>query len=238
MSLSVCYFSFNLFMSSEFLTSFSCNLQQVLAGNGGVVQIVAGGSFAAALTASGRVVVWGQLRGLHGAAPAESQGVDSPCGMGGQQQGSAIQQEEGELGRGERASMRIRGQRGGWVVGEVVNQPPATALAAGFGHLLFTDGGRVWSLGGRPPVAGPDPHAAAGALWREPQQVLDLSAVGVASVAAGGFASAAVGGDGRLYMWGSLLTKEVRVGMGVGGGVSVRECVYNGWRPYIRPQCV
>lgn len=38
-------------------------LAQVLADNGGAVKVVAGGSFCAALTKSGRVVLWGQPRG-------------------------------------------------------------------------------------------------------------------------------------------------------------------------------
>ena len=41
-------------------------------------------------------------------------------------------------------------------------------------------------------------------------QVLRLEDESVASVSAGGFASAAVTGAGRLYMWGTLLQKEVR----------------------------
>jgi hypothetical protein len=41
-------------------------------------------------------------------------------------------------------------------------------------------------------------------------QVLKLDDETVSSVSAGGFASAAVTGAGRLYMWGTLLQKEVR----------------------------
>ena len=45
-----------------------------------------------------------------------------------------------------------------------------------------------------------------------PVQVLSLEDECVAQVAAGGFASAAVSGSGRLSMWGTLLEQKVGVG--------------------------
>jgi hypothetical protein len=58
-------------------------LAQVLADNGGAVKVAAGGAFCVALTASGRVVLWGQARGNEAApgvqpAAAAAAAIASP----------------------------------------------------------------------------------------------------------------------------------------------------------------
>ncbi len=49
---------------------------------------------------------------------------------------------------------------------------------------------------------------AAGLRWLEPRRVLHRPDDGLASLAAGSFSSAAVTGDGELYLWGTVLSED------------------------------
>ena len=50
--------------------------------------------------------------------------------------------------------------------------------------------------------------AQAGTEWGIPQPVADLPSGGIASIAAGARASAAVTADGQLWMWGRLMAAD------------------------------
>ncbi|GAB4823610.1 hypothetical protein N2152v2_010656 [Parachlorella kessleri] len=178
-------------------------VSQVIRDQGGAVRVVAGGSFCACLTASGRIVLWGQPRAgssSGGSGFTGSGGSGSPVGAAGG--GGESQEETLEL-----PNMRARKQ-GGLIVAEFVDLPPMVDLAAGYSHMLMTDGSRVWSLGRHGPAGSPGTVVGDAEHWLQPREVLKLEDESVASVSAGGFASAAVTGAGRVYMWGTLLQKE------------------------------
>jgi alpha-tubulin suppressor-like RCC1 family protein len=140
---------------------------------GGAVQVAAGATFCAALTASGQVVLWGP--GADGAGLHEM--IGSPDGG---------------------PSVAIRSEQDACIV-EFLGLPALTSLAAGVGHLVMTNGRSVW--------AAEVPAGGLAAPWQPPRLVLDLgNDDGVASVQAGGFASAAVSGSGRLWLWGTVLS--------------------------------
>ncbi|KAL6755968.1 regulator of chromosome condensation 1/beta-lactamase-inhibitor protein II [Haematococcus lacustris] len=176
-------------------------LAQAIGDAGGAIKAVAGGTFCAVLTANGKVLLWGKLPGP--------------------EVGSAdvLQVAEG-------LAMTLGARL---VVGEVPGLPPIRHLVAGQQHLLLSDGERVWSIGRGLDAAGQEaslapwslPQAvwsggpggrAAGAglasLSASPAEVLSCAAEGVSSLAAGAHSSAAVTGDGRLWMWGRLLDQE------------------------------
>ena len=49
---------------------------------------------------------------------------------------------------------------------------------------------------------------AAGLRWLEPRRVLHRPDDGLSSLAAGSFSSAAITGDGELYLWGTVLSED------------------------------
>jgi hypothetical protein len=61
--------------------------------------------------------------------------------------------------------------QGGLLVAEFVDLPPMVDLAAGYSHLLMTDGSRVWSLGRHGPAANPATTAADTEPWLQPREV-------------------------------------------------------------------
>ena len=84
--------------------------------------------------------------------------------------------------------------------------PPLRHVAAGHGHALLSDGVRVWAMGRWLSAEG----RRVGVGWGRVQLVLDLDdAGGVASLAAGTHASAAVSNSGDMYFWGKLM-QQVR----------------------------
>jgi hypothetical protein len=101
-------------------------------------------------------------------------------------------------------NMRIQKQ-GGVLVAEVTGLPPMKDVAAGFTHIAFTDGTSVWTVGRQGLEAA---SGAAGLRWLEPRRVLHRPDDGLASLAAGSFASAAITGDGELYLWGTVLSED------------------------------
>ncbi|KAF8058300.1 HERC2 [Scenedesmus sp. PABB004] len=134
-----------------------------LAADGGAVAVAAGGTFAAARTAAGSVLVWGRL-GPATPAAAPFARVALPRGVA------------------------VRG------------------MAAGQQHLLMTDGARVWAVGRWLDAAGDEAGAACASA---PCELLALpGGAGVARVAAGAHASAAVTDDGGLWLWGRLLDEQ------------------------------
>ncbi|PRW33122.1 E3 ISG15-- ligase HERC5 [Chlorella sorokiniana] len=214
-------------------------LAQVLKDNGGAVKVTAGGSFCAALTNSGRVVLWGQPRGSEGmsappaAALANAAAPQPGSGSGRRRRGfyplprpgaavaggvagtadaaGAAAGAAGAAGSsGEKTvseeiqNMRIQKQ-GGVLVAEVTGLPPMKDVAAGFTHIAFTDGTSVWTVGRQGLEAA---SGAAGLRWLEPRRVLHRPDDGLASLAAGSFASAAITGDGELYLWGTVLSED------------------------------
>jgi hypothetical protein len=176
---------------------------------GGATSVAAGSGFAAALTASGRVVVWGPRSG-----------ADGPLGLVGAVGYVHLS------GNGPDAP-RVRAFFGSEsVVYECLGLPRLTALSAGSSHVLMSDGGRVWQLGG---AGGLDLNASESApaqkadgrglaSWGAPRLVLDLSSEGVACLAAGPAASAVVTLGGRLFVWGSVA---------VSGSGSSRLCLFS-----------
>jgi hypothetical protein len=202
---------------------------QILKDNGGAIKVTAGGAFCAALTQSGRVVVWGQPRGGGSSSSGKAgQAASDPFHQ--QQQHQAQQQEGAASGaapvereeEGSVPNLRILRQAG-VLVAEVVDLPPMTDVAAGFSHISFTDGGSVWTIGRQAPppsavaaaAAGGSAAAAAAAAaaapdlgWLQPRRVLHRPDEGVASLAAGSFAAAAITGAGELFLWGSLLSED------------------------------
>ncbi len=152
------------------------SLEAKLADCGGAVQVAAGGTFALALTATGRVVVWGRLPG---------QEVPDP---------SLVETMDPDL---------TTAARGGRTAAAVVEGlPPIRHIAAGMSHALLSDGERVWAIGKQLGGSGLE---AGSATWSKPEEMLHLAAEGVQSISCGAHSSAAVSGDGQLYMWGRLL---------------------------------
>ena len=171
-------------------------LAAVLAQYGGATRVAAGGSFCAALCASGTVVVWGAVQG-----PAKAPLAASPESV-------------------ELPHLNVFRQ-GHLLVAVVADLPPMVEVAAGVGHVLFSDGERVWGLGRSAGACAPGADAASSggsaapddAAWLTPRELLRLPDARITALRAGGFASAAVSDDGRLYLWGRLLPKEAAVGL-------------------------
>ena len=150
---------------------------QVLKDNGGALKVTAGGSFCAALTKSGRVVLWGQPRGAEAmsAQPAAvlASKAAQPGGSGRRRRGfypaprpgaAAGAASSGGAAAGTAAAAGAAGssgdktvseeiqnmriqKQGGVLVAEITGLPPMKDVAAGFTHVSFTDGTSVWSVG-------------------------------------------------------------------------------------------
>ena len=88
------------------------------------------------------------------------------------------------------------------VVGVIEGLPPIRHIAAGHSHALLSDGERVWGIGKMLDSAGKELGSAP---WTRPLELLHLPAEGIQSISCGVHSSAAVSGDGQLYMWGRLL---------------------------------
>jgi hypothetical protein len=162
-------------------------LSAALADAGGAVAITAGGTFAAALTAAGRVIVWGKLAGGLPAAP----------GLTAAAAGSS------SAGDADAAGMFAE-----------VGLPDGVricSIAAGQQHLLLSDGQHVWVVGR---WVDADGEQAGVAHWRHPQLMLSLTgSESVTRVTAGLHSSAVVTSDGRLWLWGRLLDKQHGAGI-------------------------
>ncbi|KAL4418903.1 hypothetical protein ABPG77_004056 [Micractinium sp. CCAP 211/92] len=212
-------------------------LAEVLKDNGGAIKVAAGGAFCTALTRSGRVVIWGQPMGGDGSAdvPAASlagvaaatppDAAPHPQRTHGRRRrrgglpavraaprppGStlAAAQQPGAAGAEQHEVPNLRIQKqGGLLVAEVLDLPPMIDLVSGFSHVAFTDGASVWCIG-RHAAAGATPSAPA-LHWLQPRRVMHRPDDGVASLAAGSFASAAITGSGDLHLWGTLLSQDV-----------------------------
>ncbi|EFJ52699.1 hypothetical protein VOLCADRAFT_85945 [Volvox carteri f. nagariensis] len=185
----------------------SGSLAAVLEDSGGARRVVSGGSFCAALTASGRVVVWGKVPGgeteggsSNSAEAGSSSTVDSGSGSsssGGSSRGCS-------LGLTERGVDIVQGGR--VVVGVIPDLPPILHIAAGLQHLLLSDGHRVWMVGRTLDASG---AVASTASWRRPNLVLTLP-VGdaVRQLVAGMHSSAVVSELGEVWIWGRLLDRH------------------------------
>lgn len=90
------------------------------------------------------------------------------------------------------------------VVKEVLGLPPIKSIAAGQQHGLLTDGRHVWTIGRWLLASGEE---AGFARWESPELVLNRGPDKdeITRVGAGPLASAAVTGDGDLYLWGRVL---------------------------------
>jgi hypothetical protein len=75
-------------------------------------------------------------------------------------------------------------------------------IAAGQQHLLMSDGERVWAVGRWLDDSGVEAGAAP---VESPQQLLAVPGSGIVRLSAGLHSSAAVDGDGQLWMWGRVL---------------------------------
>lgn len=113
------------------------------------------------------------------------------------------------------------------MVAEVAGLPPIKSIAAGQHHALLTDGERVWCIGSWLTAAGGEAGCAS---WEQPAEVLHVPDEGVVKVVAGYHASAAITGDGRVYMWGRLVDdNSADAGMGKVEQGSVLNPVDWGW---------
>ncbi len=72
--------------------------------------------------------------------------------------------------------------QGGLLVAEFIDLPPMIDLAAGYSHLLMTDGSRVWSLGRHGPAAHPATTAAESEPWLQPREVRLRAGLGLVGV--------------------------------------------------------
>jgi alpha-tubulin suppressor-like RCC1 family protein len=165
-------------------------LSAALEAAGGPVAVAAGGTFAAALTASGRVLVWGKLAGGSPSAPGLTAAAAAAA-----------------------ASSGDEGDPAGMMFADVClpDGVRVSSIAAGQQHLLLSDGQHVWVLGR---WVDADGEQVGVAHWRHPQLVLSLTgSEGVTRVTAGLHSSAVVTSDGRLWMWGRLVDKQHGVGV-------------------------
>lgn len=156
-------------------------ISEALAARGGAVAVAAGSTFTAALTASGRVLVWGQL-------VSHSSGSSTSRRRQQQQEPPASADADGV-------------PRSSWC--EVVLPPGVHVqhIAAGQQHLLLASGGRVWAVGRWLDAHGQEVGAAG---CEAPVEVLSL-AHPVTKLSAGMHSSGVVDAAGRLHLWGRLL---------------------------------
>ncbi|KAG2425832.1 hypothetical protein HXX76_013457 [Chlamydomonas incerta] len=179
----------------------SGRLAAALEEGGGAVRVVAGGTFCAALTASGRVVLWGKVPGgeaeagalLGGGAGADSAGSSDGEGSVGR-----------VLGLTEQGVDIVQGGR--VIAGVVPNLPPITHIAAGQQHILLSDGERVWQIGRGYDASG---TVVSTAPWRRPALVLTLPAGEyVRQLTAGMHSSGVVSDCGAAWAWGRILDRH------------------------------
>lgn len=173
----------------------SAPIADALAAAGGAVAVAAGGTFGAAVTTSGTVLVWGgspATPGLSIAAAADSGHMMQHSSSGaGRDAASGAMFAEVQLPEGVRIS----------------------SISAGQQHLLLTDGWRVWVVGRYVDASG---QQAGVASWQQPHQVLLVPQVegsGILKVAAGMHSSAAVTQDGKLWLWGRLVDEQHGLGI-------------------------
>uniref|UniRef100_A0A383VPA0 Uncharacterized protein n=1 Tax=Tetradesmus obliquus TaxID=3088 RepID=A0A383VPA0_TETOB len=166
-------------------------LSAALAAAGGAVAIAAGGTFAAAITASGRCVVWGKLAGGLPAAPGLTAAAAAAA---------AAAADSGDAG--------AAGMFAEVVLPDGVR---ISSIAAGQQHLLLSDEQHVWVVGRWVDAEG---GQAGVAHWRHPQLVLSLTGSEcVTRVTAGLHSSAAVTSQGRLWLWGRLVDQQHGAGI-------------------------
>ncbi|KXZ51677.1 hypothetical protein GPECTOR_11g129 [Gonium pectorale] len=170
----------------------SGTLASALDDHGGARQVVSGGSFCAALTAGGKVVVWGKVPGGEGEGGIG--GVDATAAEG---SGGAIGLTKEGVGL----------VQGGRLVSAVIpGLPPITHIAAGLQHLLLSDGSRVWFVGRALDGAG---AVAGSAPWRRPSLLLTLpDGDAVSQLTAGAHSSGVVSERGAAWVWGRLLDRH------------------------------
>ncbi|KAG1680811.1 hypothetical protein FOA52_008144 [Chlamydomonas sp. UWO 241] len=188
-------------------------LASVIADNGGATRVAAGGTFCVALTATGKVVVWGKVPG---GAESASAAAAAAAGRGlgglvwasaggslfGGGDGGLVDMLSGAVGGGVGGGASSSTAGGRVAVGEIPGLPPIRHIAAGASHALLSDGERVWAMGKMLDASG---REAESAPWYAPKEMMHLPADGVAQLACGAHASAVVSVDGQLYMWGRLL---------------------------------
>ncbi|KAG2490652.1 hypothetical protein HYH03_011041 [Edaphochlamys debaryana] len=167
-------------------------LASQLEDDGGARRVVSGGTFCAALTAAGRVVLWGRV-------PGSGSNGEPPAGLGAELEATAR-----ALGVSEHSMDSVSGAR--VAAGVVPGLPPITHIAAGQQHLLLSDGQRVWQIGRLSDAAGAGLHAAP---WRRPALVLTLPAGdSVAQLTAGVQSGGVVTERGEAWVWGRLLDRH------------------------------
>ncbi|GLI59229.1 hypothetical protein VaNZ11_001073 [Volvox africanus] len=186
----------------------SGSLAAALEDEGAVRRIVSGGSFCAALTEKGRVVLWGKVPGsetegsLGGTDAAAAGGGSCSTNGGG---GSGADGTGGcALGLTNQGVDVVQGGR--LVVGVVPRLPPIAYIAAGLQHLLMSDGQRVWVVGRTLDASG---TVTSTAPWRRPHLVLTLPAGdAVRQLVAGAHSSGVVSERGEVWVWGRVLDRH------------------------------
>lgn len=173
-------------------------LADMLADNGGAVRIAAGGTFCAALTAFGRVVMWGKLPvpTSHVNPSAEPKRVH-PNGAGAG---------TGTYYTVSRTTKAADNARSSAVLLEGL--PAISHIAAGRQHVLLSDGRTVWGIGRWMDESGSE---VGGAGYDSPAVLLKLQELGeeVAQLTCGPHSSGVVTTSGKLWMWGRLLDRSV-----------------------------
>lgn len=175
----------------------AADIARAVAAEGGARKVVAGGGFAALLTASGEVVVWGAQDVIAGGGTSFSSGPEP----------------EAWQTPGVQALLpHARTWKSPHEAGVVIiprGLPSMVDIAAGWSHLALTDGRKVWTLGR--PVGAMRSSISTVPLaddWLEPRESIDLGPdTGIDTLAAGGGATAAIADDGSLTMLGVLLTQ-------------------------------
>ncbi|KAF6250661.1 regulator of chromosome condensation 1/beta-lactamase-inhibitor protein II [Scenedesmus sp. NREL 46B-D3] len=158
-------------------------ISAALEAAGGAVAVAAGGTFAAALTGAGRVLVWGKLAGGSPAAP----GLTAAAASG--EAAAGVMFAEVCLPAGVRIS----------------------SIAAGQQHLLLSDGQQVWVVGRWVDADGEQAGVAHWRHPRLALSL--TGSEGVTRVTAGLHSSAVVTSDGRLWLWGRLVDRQHGVGI-------------------------
>ncbi|GFR42653.1 hypothetical protein Agub_g3590 [Astrephomene gubernaculifera] len=167
-----------------------------LEDGGGAKQVVSGGTFCAALTAAGRVVLWGRVPGSEAEGGGLADAAEAHVGGGGG--GGRM------LGMTEQGVDIVTGGR--LLAGVVPGLPPITHIAAGQQHLLMSDGSRVWVLGRMLDASG---AVALTAPWRRPALALTLPAGdAVRQLVAGVHSAGVVSELGEAWVWGRLLDRH------------------------------
>jgi alpha-tubulin suppressor-like RCC1 family protein len=185
----------------------SGSISQAIAERGGATAVAAGSAFTAVLTASGRVLLWGNLamhsntasRGTTaGSGVTGVTGSDGAAGLGPQQAAAADRGDDPEAD----PTAAAESARCTWHEVGLPSDVRVRLIAAGQQHLLMSDGERGWAVGRWLDDAGVEAGAAPVEF---PQQLLAVPGSGIVKLSAGLHSSAAVDGDGRLWMWGRML---------------------------------